>query len=57
MIDLVIHYHSVPGKCLWALKHNLRFWPTWVLTRDQNSINLYRSCHIDPLKWDTWALT
>ena len=41
----------------WAPKHNLRFWPAWALTRDQNSIRLYRSCCIDPLKWGTWALT
>ena len=49
-------YCSVPGKCP-ALKHNSRFWPAWALTRDQNSMHLYRSCYIDPLKWGTWALT
>ena len=27
-------YCSIPGKHPWALKHNLRFWPTWALTRD-----------------------
>ena len=49
--------HSVPGKRPWALKHNSRFWPTWVLTQDQNPIHLYRSCYSGPLKCDTWALT
>ena len=51
----LIIYHSVPE----ALKPHLRFWPTWVLTREQNSIHLYRSCYSGPLKcgtW-TWALT
>ena len=50
-------YHSVPGKRPWALKHNSRFWPTWALTRDINSICLYGSCNSDPLKFGTWALT
>ena len=53
----VRYYRSVPGKCPWALKHNSQFWPAWVLTRDQNSIRLYRNCYIYPLKWGTWALT
>ena len=52
-----IVYHSVPGKRSWALKHNLQFWPAWVLTRDQNFIRLYRSCYSGPLKCSTWALT
>ena len=50
-------YRSVPGKCPWALKHNLQFWPAWALTRDINSICLYGSCNSDPLKFGTWALT
>ena len=50
-------YHNVPGKCPWALQHNLRFWPARALTRDKNFICLYRSCYIEPLKWGTWALT
>ena len=39
-------YSSVPGKCPWVLKHNSRFWPAWVLTRDihVSCICLYRSC-------------
>ena len=49
-------YNSVPGNHPWVLKHNSRFWPAWALTRDINSIGLYRSCHIDPLKCATWAL-
>ena len=53
----VSKYRSVLGKRPWALKHNSQFCPTWALTRDQNSIRLYRSCYIDPLKWGTWALT
>ena len=36
-------YHSVPGKCPWALKHILWFRPTWVLTQDINCIHLYGS--------------
>ena len=50
---------SLPGKCLWVLKHNSRFWPAWVLIQDITSARLYRSCYIDPLKWATctWALT
>ena len=27
------------------------------VTRDQNSIRLYRSCYSDPLKCGTWMLT
>ena len=50
-------HSSVLGECLWALKCNLRFWPTWVLTQDQNSIRLYGSCCSGPLKWGTWVLT
>ena len=53
----VLYYHSVPVKHPWALKHNSQFWPTWALTRDINSIFLYRSCYIEPLKCGTWALT
>ena len=45
-------YRSVLGKHPWALKHTLRFWPAWALTRDIISIRLYRSCYIDPLKWE-----
>ena len=55
------HSHSVcvPGKRPWRLKYNsrYRFWPTWVLTWDQNSICLYRSCYSGPLKFGIWALT
>ena len=43
-------YRSVSGK------QNLRFWPTWALARDQNSILLYRSYYSCPLKFGTWAL-
>ena len=50
-------YRSVLGKHPWALKHNSRFRPAWVLTRDINSICLYGSCNNDPLKFGTWALT
>ena len=34
------------------------FRPAWVLiiTQDINSIRLYRSCYIDPLKCGTWVL-
>ena len=49
-------YRSVPGRHPWALKHNSQFWPTWVLTQDQNPICLYRSCYSGPLKCGTWAL-
>ena len=31
--------------------------PLWALIRDIFSIRLYRSCYIDPLKWDMWVLT
>ena len=55
--DCIYTYRSVPGKRPWALKHNLRFWPAWVLTWDINSICLYGSCNSDPLKFGTWALT
>ena len=48
---------SVPGKHSWVLKHNSLFWPTWVLTQDQNSVHLYRSCYSGPLKCGTRALT
>ena len=39
-------------------KHDLLFWPTWVLSWDVNSIIfiVYRSCYIDPFKFGTWAL-
>ena len=51
------NYRSVLGKCPWALKHNSRFWPAWALSIwDINSIHLYRSCYIDPLKCH-WVLT
>ena len=42
---------SVPGKHPRVLKHKLQFWPAWVLTWDQNSIHLYRSCYTGPLKY------
>ena len=56
---LILHYNycSVPGKRPWALKHTLLFWPAWALTRDKNSIRLYRSCYIDSLKCGAWAFT
>ena len=38
-------------------KYNLRFWAAWVLTRDQNSIRLYRSCYSGSLKCGTGGLT
>ena len=47
---VVYIYLSVPGKRPWALKHNLRFWPAWALTRDINSVCLYGSCNSDPLE-------
>ena len=50
-------YRSVPRKRPWALKRNSRFWPAWVLTRDQNFIHLYRSSYSGPLKCGTGALT
>ena len=50
-------YGSVLGKRPWALKHNSQFWPTWALTRDQNSIYLNRSCYSGSLKCGTWTLT
>ena len=50
-------YLSVPGKRPWALKHNSQFWPAWALTREQNSVHLYRSCYSGPLKYSTWVLT
>ena len=56
-ISPVAAYRSVPGKRPWALKHNSQFWPAWALFQDQNSICLYRSCYIYPLKWGTWTLT
>ena len=37
-------YRNVPGKRLWALKHNSQFWPTWALIQDITLICLYRSC-------------
>jgi hypothetical protein len=45
-------YRNVPGKRPWALKHNLQSWPR----RYISSIHLYRSCYINPLKWE-WALS
>ena len=45
------YYSSVPGKRPWVLKHNSRFWAAWVLTQDQNSMHLYRSCYSGPLKY------
>ena len=56
-LSIATYYHSVPGKCPRALKHNSRYWPAWALTRDINSIRLYRSCYIDPLKCGTRVLT
>ena len=50
-------YRSIPGKHPWALKRNSWFWAAWALTRDQNSIRLYRSCYSGPLKCSTWVLT
>ena len=48
-------YHSVPGKCPWALKCDSRFRFAWALTRDINCMHLYGSCYTDPLKFGTWA--
>ena len=30
--------------------YNSQFWAAWALTRDQNSIRLYRSCYSGPMK-------
>ena len=41
-----------------TVKHSLWFWSAWALTCDINSICLYKSCYIGPLKplkCDTWA--
>ena len=39
------------------LNINSRLWTTWALTRDQDSIRLYRCCYSASLKCGTWALT
>ena len=41
----------------WVLKHNSRFWPARMLTRDILSIRLYRGCYIGPFKYGTWVLS
>ena len=41
--------YSVLGKCPWALKHTSQFWPVWALTRDQNSVHLYRAATVAPV--------
>ena len=38
-----------PGS--WALTHNSRFWPTWALIWDINSIHLYRTCYNKNAVW------
>ena len=43
-------YHSVHITCDFG-PHDGR-----LLTRDQNSISLYRSCYSGPLKCGTWVL-
>ena len=61
--SLFQHMYASLDDCLYnitivsrvTLKHNLLFWPTWVLTQDIISMRLYRSCYIDPLKCTTWA--
>lgn len=30
-LDKQCDYHSILGKCSWALKDNTRFWPAWAL--------------------------
>ena len=51
--------NGVFPQCPWVSAHNSRFWPTWVLTWDQNPIRLtmYGNCYSGPLKCSTWALT
>ena len=52
-------YRSIPSKYMypWALKHNLQFWPAWVLTWDHNRIlRSCRSCYSGPLKYGTLVL-
>ena len=44
---LVHYYHSVLGKCPWALKRNSLCWPG-MHTQDVNCIHLYGGCYTHP---------
>ena len=55
LYPMFYYCHSVQP---WMLKHNPWFWPSpQMLTQDINSIHLYRSCYIYPLKYGTWVPT
>ena len=46
-------HRSVPGKCPWVLKHNLRFWPAWMLTQDINSMFVWK---LQQLPLEIWYM-
>ena len=57
IIDLVWPNTIVSRVCPWALKCNLRFRPSWVLTQDINSMFVWKLQKWPLQKFGTWAVT
>ena len=57
------YYRSAPGKPPWALKHNLRFWPTWALTWDYSIVyvcthrSYYSRVRVTTVEWEWYVCT